>query len=108
VCNYAYFLSLSKFGSGKRRPVPPRLRGGSASSVEKEPPPSSRGDSGGGGGGGGRREKREFRSLFVHVPPFDVIPEQEQLAFVARVMEEIRKQIVLDRESTKVTTTAAI
>jgi pyroglutamyl-peptidase len=35
------------------------------------------------------------RSLFLHVPPFDQIPEPAQLEFIARLMEELWKQVLL-------------
>lgn len=74
VCNYTYFYSLSKFrcsrcGTGKDGD-------GNGEHMTTSSPSTS------------------FRSIFLHVPPFDVVAEEEQLSFIADLMECIRKQVL--------------
>jgi pyroglutamyl-peptidase len=38
--------------------------------------------------------RTKARALFLHVPPFDQIPEPVQLEFIARLMEGLRKQVL--------------
>jgi len=34
-----------------------------------------------------------YHALFVHVPPFDVVSENDQLGFVRRLMDAIGRQL---------------
>ena len=39
-------------------------------------------------------EKKQQNALFIHVPPFKVIPEERQLYFIHKVMNIIEKQVL--------------
>ncbi|KAL3817812.1 hypothetical protein ACHAXA_002679 [Cyclostephanos tholiformis] len=72
VCNYTYYLSLNRC-----RTMNDDLRGTMLHDA-----------------GGSRDATPRWHALFVHVPPFDVIPEQRQLDFILRVMEAIEWQVM--------------
>jgi pyroglutamyl-peptidase len=42
------------------------------------------------------------RCLFLHVPPFSIVPEQEQLLFVANLMDALEQQVRNVREEANV------
>jgi pyroglutamyl-peptidase len=42
------------------------------------------------------QKKMNVYTLFLHVPPFAVIPEAEQMQVVTKVMQEIEKQLTLE------------
>ena len=42
----------------------------------------------------GDEEKKKHYALFIHVPPFKVIPEERQLDFIHKVMNMIEKQVL--------------
>lgn len=67
VCNYTYFYSMNKFGCCKFM-------------NESECPPATH---------------DKTRCLFLHVPPFGIIPETEQLHFLGRLMEAIYEQVTM-------------
>jgi pyroglutamyl-peptidase len=49
--------------------------------------------------GAGRHEQLpNMRCLFLHVPPFSVIPEVEQLDFVASLMDAIEAQLAIPKK----------
>lgn len=64
VCNYVYYTSLGlceKLSTSREEPIP----------VD-----------GGGDTSGGDLSGRQLHSLFIHVPPFSVIPREKQLALL--------------------------
>lgn len=70
VCNYTYYLSLSR-----------------CRSINDEVCKNNHNDS------GGKHALRRHHALFVHVPPFDVVPERRQLDFILRVVETIERHV---------------
>jgi pyroglutamyl-peptidase len=73
VCNYTYYLSLNRCRSINDE----LLRTGTKCDE------TGRGD----------EAMHRHHALFVHVPPFDVVPEGRQLDFILRVMEAIERQL---------------
>mmetsp|Transcript_6190 Transcript_6190/g.8042 ORF Transcript_6190/g.8042 Transcript_6190/m.8042 type:complete len:297 (+) Transcript_6190:89-979(+) len=63
VCNYTYCYSMHKFGCSRS------INGQECSSISNK-----------------------TRCLFLHVPQFTIVPEQEQLTFVAKLMTAIYEQ----------------
>ena len=41
-------------------------------------------------------DNNDVRCLFVHVPPFEVIPEGNQLHFICQLMEAINEQVTAE------------
>ncbi len=68
VCNYTYYLSLDLCHS---------LNDENKNQQEKEE------------GGCANNHEMTYRALFLHVPPFEVIPEDRQIKFIQQVMEAI-------------------
>jgi pyroglutamyl-peptidase len=77
VCNYTYCYSLDKFQCSRPR-----------RDVERPPSPP---------------KLPNVRCLFLHVPPFAVAPEREQLRFVAHLMRTLAQQVVGPNNRTAVT-----
>eukprot|EP00579_Thalassiosira_antarctica_P002265 CAMPEP_0201872474 /NCGR_PEP_ID=MMETSP0902-20130614/5174_1 /ASSEMBLY_ACC=CAM_ASM_000551 /TAXON_ID=420261 /ORGANISM="Thalassiosira antarctica, Strain CCMP982" /LENGTH=43 /DNA_ID= /DNA_START= /DNA_END= /DNA_ORIENTATION= len=38
-------------------------------------------------------EEDMFHSLFIHVPPFEVVSEDRQLDFILKIMQSIEQQV---------------
>ena len=70
VCNYIYYYSLNKFCQTQ-------------ASVKRDD-----------GSSPTARSRPRFASLFLHVPPFKVIPKDEQVKFVVDLMKVIRSQVL--------------
>jgi hypothetical protein len=70
VCNYIYCYSLNRF-----------CQTPAAGNDEDDPSRVS-------------QPKHKFASLFLHVPPITVIPQDEQLKFVVELMKVIRHQLL--------------
>jgi hypothetical protein len=76
VCNYAYYLSLNRC-----RSINDELRRAGKTDRRRD------------GTVRAHDATDRHHALFVHVPPFDAIPEGRQLAFIRRVMEVIERQL---------------
>ncbi|CAB9514011.1 Pyroglutamyl-peptidase [Seminavis robusta] len=74
VCNYTYCYSLDKFCRPQQQQPPTDPK----EDVKKEHsvPPN------------------KFASLFLHVPPVTVVPQEEQLKFVVNLMKVIRQEMM--------------
>jgi pyroglutamyl-peptidase len=82
VCNYTYYLSLNRcrfindeFGRNNNNNASNRGTNDGDAKMKKQVSVS------------------QHHALFVHVPPFDVIPEIKQLDFICRLMMAIGRQI---------------
>ena len=73
VCNYTYCYSLDKFGSSTT---------GTAANIEEEDNTN--------------HQETKCYSLFLHVPPFEVTPEAQQMKFLAELIRLIELEMVSD------------
>lgn len=76
VCNYVYCYSLDKFQCSHLAAAAPR----SSDTDTEAPAPAAKTES-------------NVRCLFLHVPPFSVVSEEEQLRVVSNLMEALYQQV---------------
>jgi len=94
VCNYTYCYSLDKAQKWnealKTGPViEPRLDSGDRRrAVSPTTTTSSR-----------REQSPKVHVLFVHVPPFQIIPEEDQMEFLYHLLDSIQASLVTDDDA---------
>ena len=89
VCNYTYATSLTQFKCYHNTTLDGSNNDDDDGSTNTKETFTS------------NQQSTPVRSLFVHVPPFEVIPERDQLIFLGRLMEAIYRQVLVDNSSSK-------